>query len=197
MRFVAVLAALAASLPAAASAAVFDIEAGNPTLQISAFDVDNDRYRIFNDTFGVAGPLDFQNAFAASGNLSDSANVVVLQNSDDDGNAATVFNARSAAGVIAANTAADRAGFFVYFNSALNINRLVFSQNLNDGLAALFILAANNAPTGLEAIAQLPTFAASNFQFAEVPVPGAVALFATGLLGAAAARKRRKTALAQ
>jgi hypothetical protein len=194
LRSVAVLAAMAASLPALAEAAVFDIEAGAPTLAIAAFDVADDRYRIFNDTFGVAGPLDFQNAFAADGNLSDAANVIVLQNSDNDANAATVFNARSAAGVIAANTGADRSGFFVYFNSALNINRLVFSANLNDALAALVILAANNSPTGAAAIAQLPDFTAENFQFSEVPIPGAVALFATGLLGAAAARRRKQTA---
>ena len=178
----------------AADAAVTRIEQGQPTVNVAEFDTGSDRYNIFADTFGVVDSLVFQNVFADSGNVIDGANVIVLQNSDNDSNAGTVFNARSAAGVIAGNTGADRAGFFVYFNSALNINRLVFSTNLNDSLALLTILAANLSPVGADAIAQLPTFSERNFEFSEVPIPGALPLFLAGLglSGFAAARRSKE-----
>ncbi|NWG70765.1 MAG: hypothetical protein HXY23_04025 [Parvularculaceae bacterium] len=195
-KFLAVLASSVVVAAASAQAAVINIEAGQPTVNVPAFDTANDLYRIFADTFGVSGDIVFQNVLASGGNVLDDVNVIVLQNADDDDNSATAFNARSAATLIANNTNADRAGFFVYFNSVLNINRLVFTPNLNDALAAFTILAANQSPTGADAIALLPTFSVANFEFSEVPLPGALPLFIAGLGagGLAAARRSRKPA---
>lgn len=186
----------AASLIATeASAATIPIVSGAPTVNVAAFDVQTDRFLIDAASFGVAGDPIFQNVLAADGNVADDVNVIILQNSDDDANDSTVFNARSAATLIAGNTDSARAGFFVYFNSALNINRLVFTPNLDDALAALTILAALNSPVGVDAIAQLPTFTNANFEFAEVPLPAAAPLFLAALagLGVTTTRRRKKS----
>lgn len=178
-----------------ASAATISIISGAPTVNVAAFDVQTDRFLIDAASFGVSGNPNFQNVLAVDGNVADDANVIVLQNSDNDANASTVFNARSAATLIAGNTDFARAGFFVYFNSALNINRLVFTPNLDDALAALTILAALNSPVGADAIVQLPTFTAATFEFAEVPLPAAAPLFLAALagLGLTTTRRRKKS----
>jgi hypothetical protein len=158
-----------------------------PEIFISGFDVSQDRFVLDVSVFpGVSETLSFANGLAADLPTSP-LNVVVLQNSDDDNNAATAFNARSAARLIAGANGDSGPGFFVYFNSGLNLNRLVFSSDLSNGEAALDILFRISNPTGQDAIAALPTFSASNFVL--VPAPGAVGVLAgAGLL---AARRRR------
>lgn len=175
-----------------AAAATISIVRGAPTVNVAAFDVDDDRFLIDAASFGVSGDPIFQNILATLGNIADDANVIVLQNSDDDANPLTAFNARSAATLIAGNTDVARAGFFVYFNSSLNINRLVFTANLDDALAALTILAAINSPVGADAIALLPTLTGANFDFAEVPLPAAAPLFLAALAGLGLTTTRRR-----
>lgn len=132
------------------------------------FSVTSDRFLLDATSFGVNDPLQFQRGLAA--NLVDNgANVIVLLDSDNDANPATAFNARSAAQLIGAQINADGAGFFVYFNSALNVNRLVFSANLADGNAALTVLGAVNTVTGQAAIDQLAQYSAANFEFGAAP----------------------------
>ena len=65
----------------------------------------------------------------------------MLQDTDNDGNPATPFNAGSAANLIANALSDDGAGFFIYSNSVLAVNRLVYSTNLNSTTADLSILA--------------------------------------------------------
>jgi hypothetical protein len=79
-------------------------------------------------------------------------------------------------------------GFFIYFNSALNLPRLVFSPDLNDPTADLKILARMTNLTG--ASDQLVNFRADNFALQAVPEPGTLLLMGTA--GAWLARRRAR-----
>lgn len=144
----------------------------------------------FSATAFPVGALSFVNA-PVGGIPTSGANVIVLDTVDDDNNPATPFGAGSAATVIAGQVAVDGAGFFVYHNSALNVNRLVFSTNLNDAGADLSVLARIASPTGLDAIGALPQFTSANF-VAAVPEPSTYALMALGIAGLAVMRRRRQ-----
>ena len=141
------------------------------------FDVAQDRFLLNATDFNVTGPLRVQNALAAN-LVSNGSNVIVLRDSDNDANPATPFNARSAAQAIGTAITTDGAGFFVYFNSVLNLNRLVYSTNLNDGAAALTVLGAIGTTTGQAAITQLTQYGEANFAFGAVPA-GAIATVGT------------------
>lgn len=156
---------------------------------LGSFDVGNDVFAFNANVFGLGTSLTFVNALA-SGLPATGADVIVLQNSDNDGNPATVFGAGTAANLIANALSADGDGFFVYFNSALNVNRLVYSTNLNDNTADLSILARISSPAGQAAINALPTFRAENF--AAVPEPSSYALALAALMGVAVVSRRPK-----
>ncbi|MEO1522357.1 MAG: calcium-binding protein, partial [Cyanobacteria bacterium J06633_2] len=131
---------------------------------ITDFDFANDQYRFNADDFGV----DSLNFFALDGTapgaeISGDANVIVLLNSDNDNNPDTPFLAGTAAAQIAELTTDDRAGFFVYFNSNLQLNRLVYSTNLSDASADLKILSRQTDLVGQDAIDALSNFSADNF----------------------------------
>lgn len=133
---------------------------------ITDFDFDNDSYQLDAGSFGVTGSVVFESldANAAGASIDPASNVIVLTNGDDDNDAGTVFNARSAATQIA-GLGGEGAGFFVYFNSALNVNRLVFSEDLGDANAALSIISRQTDLTGQDAIDALADFSAGNFAF--------------------------------
>jgi len=161
-------------------------------LFIDNFSVANDIFSFDPVVFGVANQVSFFNGLAASlptGGL----NVIVLQNSDNDNDPLTAFNAGSAANLIADRIDVAGACFFIYFNSSLNLNRLVYSTDLSSSTADLKILARLTNPTGQAAIDTLPTFTTGNFEIAAVPEPPLAP--ATGLaacFGLFAAIKRRK-----
>lgn len=142
--------------------------------------------------FGLGSNLTFANSLSSGLPASGSRDVIVLQDSDNDNNPATTFNAGAAANLIANAVTADGDGFFVYFNSLLGVNRLVYSTNLNNNTADLSILARINNPTGLDAINALPNFTAANFAVTPVPEPSTYALMLVGLLGVAAVARRSK-----
>ncbi|MBJ7440106.1 MAG: hypothetical protein JHD35_13895, partial [Sphingopyxis sp.] len=146
------------------------LSVGSAPDALADFDVGNDKFRLDAIDFGVSGPLKFQNALAAD-LVDDGSNIIVLQDSDNDGNAATPFNARSAAQAIGAQVDTAGPGFFVYYNSVLDLNRLVFSADLADGNAPLTILGAVTGTTGQAAIEQLVDYKIDNFEFAEPEAP--------------------------
>ncbi|MBA4177872.1 MAG: hypothetical protein C0505_15150 [Leptothrix sp. (in: Bacteria)] len=155
---------------------------------LPSFDFTQDRFVFANAGFLLGDSLSFFNGLAAdlpSGGL----NVIVVQDSDNDGNPVTAFNAIAAANLVADELSTDGAGLFVYFNSVLNVNRLVYSSKLNSRTGDLAILARVTSPTGAGAIAALPAFNAGNFA---VPEPGTWALMAAGLVGVAGTRRRSR-----
>lgn len=156
---------------------------------LPSFNAASDTFTFDTAVFGINGPLGFVNALAAQLPAA-GARVIVLQDSDNDNNAATPFAAGTAASLIAGQVATDGAGFFVYHNSVLGVNRLVFSTNLNDAGADLSVLARIASPTRLDSINALPSFEAQNFT-AAVPEPSTYALMGLGLAGLAFARRRR------
>lgn len=205
-----------------ASADVFLIDADTASaLNRQAFDVFNDTWALDTNDFAISGPLVFASAAGGDPGVLDTAldnpstfathaNVIVLQNFDNNdpngfpANWDNSFNARTALRAIANNTEGDRSGFFVYWNEKLGVNRLVYTENLNDSEAALQILFAINSTNLLsnnDDLALDPTFrgeANANFfnltyfnatNFTAVPAPGAAAFL--GLGGLAAARRRR------
>lgn len=158
----------------------------NNELFLPSFDLAADRFVFDNTFFAVGSTVSFANNFASALPTS-GLNVVVIQDTDNDNNSSTAFNAGAAANIIASRINTPGAGFFIYWNSALNVNRLVYSTNLDDNTADLSVLARVTSPIGADAIATLPLFSASNF--AIVPAPAGGALLA--LAGLAAARRRR------
>lgn len=137
---------------------------------IRDFDFRQDVYRLNATDFEVFGDVNFValDANVADASIASGTNVIVLLNSDNDNNSDTPFLAGTAADQIAELTTEDGAGFFVYFNSSLQLNRLVYSTNLNDASADLNIVSRQTNLTGQKAIATLTEFSADNFRFADV-----------------------------
>jgi len=128
----------------------------SPALDVFSFDV---------NTFGISS-IHFANNTV--GNLPTSGvNVIVLRTFDNDNDPTTPFNAGTAANLIAAQITSPGAGFFIYFNSALDLPRLVFSTDLNDNTADLKVLARMTNLTGQPGRDELANFTAANFQTPE------------------------------
>lgn len=158
---------------------------------LPTLDVATDLFSVNSTIFGVPSQLSFFNGLSA--NLPASGfNVIVLQDSDNDGNPATPFNAGTSADLIASRVDAPGPGFFIYFNSVLNLNRLVYSSDLSANTADIKILARILSPTGQGAIDALPGFSASNFETSAVPEPSSMGLTALGGMAGYWLVRRRK-----
>lgn len=77
----------------------------------------------------------------------------------------------NAANLIAAQVTSPGPGFFLYFNSGLDLPRSVFSTDLNDETADLKVLARLTNLTGQPGRDLIPTFTSANCQIAAVPLP--------------------------
>ncbi|MEO1073596.1 MAG: cadherin domain-containing protein, partial [Pseudomonadota bacterium] len=134
---------------------------------ISDFDFANDAYQFDAEDYGVSGDVVFASldANADGAAIPAGANVIVLLNSDNDGDASTPFLAGTAAAQIAALVDDAGPGFFVYFNSNLGVNRLVYSTDLSDATADLRIVSRQTDLDGQDAINALADFSAENFVF--------------------------------
>ena len=95
-----------------------------------------DVFALQGSAFEAIGPLSFFNGVIADVPPA-GTNVVVLRTFDNDGDATTPFGAGNAANLIADQITTSGAGLFVYFNSGLNLPRLVYSTNLSDNTADL------------------------------------------------------------
>ena len=137
---------------------------------IEDFDFTQDTYSFNAADFDLVGDVNFAavDANDPDASIASGTNVVAVLNSNDASDPDAPFLAGTAANQIAELTSEDRAGFFVYFNSQLEVNRLVYSTNLNDANADLKIVSRQTDLIGQDAIDALQNFSADNFQFETV-----------------------------
>lgn len=157
------------------------------------FDIANDLFSLDPFVFG----LDGTEVLFANGLVGDlpttNLNVVVLQSFDNDDDPATPFGAGNAASLIAAQLTTPGPGFFIYFNSGLDLPRLVFSTDLSDNTADLRILFRMTNLVGESGRDAIPSFSADNFELRAVPEPVTLALVGLGMVvGLSRARRRRE-----
>jgi hypothetical protein len=156
------------------------IVGGEPSI---VFNVATDKFVFAKSVFGVED-LVFATGLAAD-IPSTGVNVVALQD------VGPPMNAGLAANLIAEQITDSAPGFFIYFNTGLNLPRLVFSTNLGDNTADLKILARMTNFAGQPEV--LSAFGPGNFT--ATPEPSTVAMVGAGaVLAAWASRKRRKAA---
>jgi len=155
---------------------------GEPSI---TFSIASDVFVLDPAVFGV-DPILFANGAVADVPAT-GANTVVLQTVDNDGDPTTPFNAGTAANLIADRITSAGPGFFIYFNSGLDLPRLVYSTDLSDPTADLKVLARLTNLAGQPGT--LPLFTEENFSVA-VPEPATLSLVVTGAL-LAFARTRR------
>ncbi|MGH9629986.1 MAG: PEP-CTERM sorting domain-containing protein [Bryobacteraceae bacterium] len=118
-------------------------------------------------------------------------NIVVFQTFDNDDDPLTPFGAGNAATLIAGQITSVSPGFFIYFNSGLDLPRLVYSTDLGDETADLKILARMTNLGGQAGRDAVPTFTEANFTF--VPEPSSLFLMsAAGVFGACGYVLRRR-----
>ena len=149
------------------------------------------------DSFGLSDNITFANDVV--GSLPQDANVVVLRTFDNDGDPGTPFSAGTAASLIADQITYSNPGFFVYFNSGLDLARLVYSTDLSYSDSDLKILARLTNFEGQGGRDDMATFTAANFDFVATPVPepASFVLLASGvgvLVGRLLKQRRRRTA---
>ncbi len=173
IRFGVLLAVALAALATPAQAATFLFNS-DPFAQDELFinfDIENDVFAFDQNIFGVS-EVRFANTLTE--NLPGSGpNVIVVQDTADP------FLAGIAQDRIADRLTDPGPGFFIYFNTNLQLARFVFVTDLSDPAAQFKVLARMENISGAEGFASLPDFTAANFQ----PVPEPSTLLTTGLGG--------------
>jgi hypothetical protein len=161
--------------PFAGSTALTDpgrqIVGGEPFIN---FDPAMDVFEFSKDVFGIDEILFFSGL--ATDLPGSGVNFIVLQNAD------VPFGAGIAANLTAAEITQPGPGFFIYFNSGLDLARLVYSTNLDDSTADLKIMARMTNLSGQAGRDALPEFTEANFVL-QVPEPSSLLLLTAGALG--------------
>jgi len=147
------------------------IVGGEPSIN---FSIGTDTFAFAPGVFGVDAPLSVVVDVAANVPAG-GADVIVLLDFP------VPFNAGLAANAIAAQVSTPGAGFFIYFNSALDLPRLVFSADLSDPTADLKIMARLINLDGQQGRDQMASFSAANFALLLLPEPSGLALLLPGL----------------
>ena len=145
------------------------------------FNIASDVFAFTSGVFGVSA-INFANNIV-SNIPTTGVNTIVLRSFDNDSDSNTPFGAGNAANLIADRLTSPGSGFFIYFNSALDLPRLVYSADLNDNTSDLKILARLTNLSGQSGRDGLANFTAANFQILASPVPEP-ASFLTLLLAA-------------
>lgn len=161
-------------------------------LFIPVFDFAADTLALNAVVFGVSPPIDVFNGNAAS-LPADPPRVIVLRDfdADNDPGNGILLNAGLAANLIAAQPITAGAGFFVYFNSGLDLPRLVFSTDLSSSDADLKILARFTGLTGSNGRDAMALFGDANFAAVPEPASWAMLIAGFGLIGALRRRQYR------
>ena len=162
---------------------------GEPSIE---FTIGADVFAFDGSVFPFASSMSFANGLIAD-IPSTGVNVVVLRTFDNDADPLTPFGAGNAATLIANRLTTPGDGVFIYFNSGLNLARLVYSTDLDDPTADLKILARMTNLTGPNGQLAMQQFGAQNFVLAPVPEPSILVLFGSGaaLLAGLKLRQRR------
>lgn len=196
-------AALLVSFGTVAHATVFNFDtdpfAGTTALQtpgrqiiqneqfIPSINLATDTFAVNSAAFGIpATTVSFANTLAA--NLTGGQNVIVLEDLNQAGGrlpSGNTLAAGTAANLIANSGKESGPGLFVYFNSALNVSRLVFDTDLGSTTSDLKVLARFTGEVGQAGINDLPLFTASNFALttSDVPEPASISVMLASLVG--------------
>lgn len=165
-------------------------------LFVPAFDLATDDIVVDGRIFNLSQKISPFNGLAAD-IPAFGANFIVFRTLDFDDNAGNgiSLNAAQAADRIAAQVTEQGAGFFVYHNSALNLNRLVYSTDLSSSTADLKVLARFQDESGQAGVDALRDWGPQ--LTASVPEPAAWSLMILGfgLIGGAVRRTRRLQAV--